>query len=162
LWFCRNSFCDDWKRTRLVAAELTFTRRFLMNKPIHKARAALCFAALTLLSFYSFAKDKPKDSTVNLHGAIMDSQCAFNVHSDAHSHEWMTKRGVQGATDEESCTRHCVKDMGGSYVLVVKKDVYKLDDQVKAEQFAGKKVKLSGTLDGETHTLHIFDLEEEK
>jgi hypothetical protein len=133
-----------------------------MNKPIQKARAAFCFAAFALLSFYLFAKDKPKDSTVNLHGAIMDSQCAFNVHSDAHSHEWMTKRGVQGATDEESCTRHCVKDMGGSYVLVVKKDVYKLDDQVKAEQFAGKKVKLSGTLDGETHTLHIFDLEEEK
>ena len=76
--------------------------------------------------------------------------------------EWMTKRGIQGATDEESCTQHCVKDMGGSYVLVVKKDVYKLDDQVKAEQFAGKKVKISGTLDAETHTLHVFDMEEDK
>src|SRR5712672_632088 len=127
-----------------------------MNKSIHNMRGAFFFAALALLSLYSFAKDKPKDSTVSLHGAIMDSQCAFNVHSDAHSHEWMTNRGVQGATDEESCTRHCVKDMGGSYVLVVKKDVYKLDDQVKAEQFAGKKVKLSGTLDSETHTVHIF------
>ncbi|HXA84190.1 MAG TPA: hypothetical protein VNZ47_03880, partial [Candidatus Dormibacteraeota bacterium] len=98
----------------------------------------------------------------SLHGAIMDSQCAFNVHSDAHSHEWMTTRGVQGATDEESCTRHCVKDMGGSYVLVVKKDVYKLDDQVKAEQFSGKKVKVDGTLDANAHTLHIFNMEEDK
>jgi type 1 fimbria pilin len=133
-----------------------------MNKPIHKMRAAFLFAILALLSLYSFAKDKPKDTTVSLHGAVMDSQCAFNVHSDAHSHEWMTKRGVQGATDESSCTRHCVRDMGGSYVLVVKKDVYKLDDQVKAEQFAGKKVKLNGSLDGETHTIHIFDLEEDK
>jgi type 1 fimbria pilin len=133
-----------------------------MNKSIRKMRVGFFFAALALFSFYSFAKDKPKDSTVSLRGAIMDSQCAFNVHSDAHSHDWMTKRGVQGATDEESCTRHCVKDMGGSYVLVVKKDVYKLDDQVKAEQFAGKKVKLNGTLDSETHTLHIFDLEEDK
>ncbi|MCU1253884.1 MAG: hypothetical protein JWM83_183 [Candidatus Angelobacter sp.] len=133
-----------------------------MNKPIHKMRAAFLFAILALLSLYSFAKDKPKDTTVSLHGAVMDSQCAFNVHSDAHSHEWMTKRGVQGATDESSCTRHCVRDMGGSYVLVVKKDVYKLDDQVKAEQFAGKKVKLNGSLDGETHTVHIFDLEEDK
>lgn len=133
-----------------------------MNNSICKMRVGLAFAALALFSFYSFAKDKPKDSTVSLHGAIMDSQCAFNVHSDAHSHEWMTKRGVQGATDEASCTHHCVKDMGGSYVLVVKKDVYKLDDQVKAEQFAGKKVKLNGTLDAETHTLHIFDLEEDK
>jgi hypothetical protein len=122
----------------------------------------LIFATLALLSFYSFAKDKPKDATVSLHGSIMDSQCAYNVHSDAHSHDWMTKRGIQGATDEESCTHHCVKDMGGSYVLVVKKEVYKLDDQVKAEQFAGKKVKINGSLDAETHTLHVFDMEEDK
>ena len=127
-----------------------------------KMRAAFFFATLALLSLYSFAKDKPKDATVTLHGAIMDSQCAFNVHSDAHSHDWMTKRGIQGANNEESCTRHCVKDMGGSYVLVVKKEVYKIDDQVKAEQFSGKKVKLNGSLDSETHTLHVFDVEEDK
>jgi len=133
-----------------------------MNKSMNKMRVALIFATLTLLSFYSFAKDKPKDATVSLHGSIMDSQCAYNVHSDAHSHDWMTKRGIQGATDEESCTQHCVKDMGGSYVLVVKKDVYKLDDQVKAEQFAGKKVKINGALDAESHTLHVFDMEEDK
>jgi type 1 fimbria pilin len=133
-----------------------------MNKSMNKMRVALIFATLTLLSFYSFAKDKPKDATVSLRGSIMDSQCAYNVHSDAHSHDWMTKRGIQGATDEESCTQHCVKDMGGSYVLVVKKDVYKLDDQVKAEQFAGKNVKINGSLDTEKHTLHVFDMEEDK
>jgi hypothetical protein len=133
-----------------------------MDKSIYRMRVAFFFATLALLSLYSFAKDKPKDATVTLHGAIMDSQCAFNVHSDAHSHDWMMKRGIQGAKDEESCTRHCVKDMGGSYVLVVKKEVYKIDDQVKAEQFSGKKVKINGTLDAETHTLHIFDMEEDK
>jgi len=127
-----------------------------------QARAAVLLVAISLLTSYAFCKDKPKDATVNLHGAIMDSQCAYNVHSDAHSHEWMTKRGVQGATDEESCTHHCVKDMGGSYVLVVKKDVYKLDDQVKAEQFGGKKVRINGTLDAESHTVHVFDMEEDK
>ena len=132
-----------------------------MNKSMYKMRAAFFFLAFALFSFYLFAKDKPKD-TVSLRGSIMDSQCAFNVHSNARSHEWMTTRGVQGATDEESCTQHCVKDMGGSYVLVVKKDVYKLDDQVKAEQFAGKKVKINGTLDAGAHTLHIFDMEEDK
>jgi hypothetical protein len=133
-----------------------------MNKLISQVRVAFLFAAVALLSFYSFAKDKPKDATVSLRGAIVDSQCAFNVHSDARSHEWMMKRGVQGASDEESCTRHCVKDMGGSYVLVVKNDVYKLDDQVKAEQFAGKKVKINGTLEAEAHTIHVFDMEEDK
>lgn len=133
-----------------------------MNRSMKQMRVAFFFATLALLSSYSFAKDKPKDATVTLHGAIMDSQCAFNVHSDAHSHDWMTKRGIQGASDEASCTQHCVKDMGGSYVLVVKKDVYKLDDQVKAEQFAGKKVKINGSLDAETHILHVFDMEEDK
>ena len=133
-----------------------------MNKSISQMRAAFFLAALALLSFHSFAKDRPKDATVTLHGAIVDSQCAFNVHSDAHSHEWMMKRGVQGASDEESCTRHCVKDMGGSYVLVVKNDVYKLDDQVKAEQFAGKKVKVSGSLDADGRTVHLFEMGEDK
>jgi type 1 fimbria pilin len=133
-----------------------------MNKSMNQMRVAFLFAAVALLSLYSFAKDKPKDASVSLHGAIVDSQCAFNVHSDARSHEWMMKNNVQGARDEESCTHHCVKDMGGSYVLVVKNDVYKLDDQVKAEQFAGKKVKINGSLEAGTRTLHVFDMEEDK
>ena len=133
-----------------------------MNKSKNKMRVALIFAALALLSSYSFAKDKPKDATVSLHGAIMDSQCAYNVHSNAHSHEWMTKRGIQGATDEESCTQHCVKDMGGSYVLVSKKEVYRLDDQSKVEAFAGKDVKVSGTLDAKSRTLHVVEITESK
>lgn len=133
-----------------------------MKKSNTEARAAVLLVAMAVFVSYSFSKEKPKDDKVVLHGAVMDSQCAFNVHSDAHSHEWMTKRGVQGATDEESCTQHCVKDMGGSYVLVAKKDVYKLDDQVRAEQFAGKKVKVSGTMDATSHTVHVYEMEEDK
>ncbi|HEY3771237.1 MAG TPA: hypothetical protein VGN44_21370 [Candidatus Angelobacter sp.] len=147
-----------------------------MSTSIYKIRTAASLGALLLLASFSFGssapgstsgsstpnKDKPKENVIIMHGAIMDSQCAYNVHSDAHSHDWMTKRGIQGANDEESCTQHCVKDMGGSYVLVVKKDVYKLDDQIKAEQFAGKKVKINGSLDANSHTLHVFDMEEDK
>lgn len=115
------------------------------------------------LSACSFGKDKPKDANVvTLQGSIVDSQCAFNVHSETRSHEWMIKRGVQDATDEKSCTLHCVKDMGGSYVLVVKKDVYRLDDQVKSELFAGRNVKVSGTLDPKTNTLHVYEMVEDK
>lgn len=117
-----------------------------------------------LLTAYAFGKDKPKDkdSIITLQGSITDSQCAYNVHSETHSHEWMIKRGVQDANDDKSCTLHCVKDMGGSYVLVVKKDIYRIDDQMKAEIFAGKNVKASGTLDAKTHTLHVIDMEEDK
>jgi hypothetical protein len=119
-------------------------------------------ALILLLSAYAFSKDKPKDGTVTLEGSIVDSQCAFNVHSESHSHDWMIKRGVQKAYDEKSCTLHCVKDMGGSYVLVVKKEIYRLDDQDKAEPFAGKNVKASGTLDANSHTLHLVEIREDK
>jgi hypothetical protein len=105
----------------------------------------------------SFAKDP---AVLTLHGEIMDSQCGFDVHSVGHSHDAMTKKGVFG-TDAKSCTAHCVKEMGGVYVLVVKDDVYKLDDQIQPEQFAGKKVKLTGTLDDKAHKLHIMKIEED-
>jgi hypothetical protein len=123
----------------------------------HKARRAIVF--LVLLPAFAFGKDKPKDGMVTLEGSIVDSQCAYNVHSETRSHDWMIKRGVQQAHDEKSCTEHCVKDMGGSYVLVVKKEIYRLDDQDKAEAFAGKSAKITGTLDEKTHTLHVVEIQ---
>lgn len=118
--------------------------------------------ALLLLASYGAGKDKDKDSVLVLHGAIEDSQCAYNVHSNTRSHEWMIKKGVQGATDERSCTQHCVKDMGGVYVLVVKTDVYRLDDQIGPEQFAGKKVIVTAMPDSKPNTLRVLKIEEEK
>src|SRR5215470_17640922 len=98
---------------------------------------------MLLSASISFAKDP---AVVTLHGEIMDSQCAYDVHSTGHSHDAMTKKGIYGS-DAKTCTARCVKENGGIFVLVVKDDVYKLDDQVLPEQFSGKKVKLSGTLD---------------
>jgi hypothetical protein len=118
-------------------------------------------ASLLLLASPGFSKDKDKDVLV-LHGAIADSQCAYNVHSNSRSHDWMIKKGVQGATDERTCTLHCVKDMGGVYVLVVKSDVYRLDDQVSPEQFAGKKVIVTATTDAKPNTLRVIKIEEDK
>ena len=116
---------------------------------------------LSLLLFFQL--HSAKDKVTTLHGAITDSQCAYNVHSDAHSHEWMIKKGVQGAHDDKSCTLHCVRNLGGLYVLILKDkdDVFHLDDQAQAEAYAGKTVRVTGTLDGKTHTLHIQKIEEE-
>lgn len=111
-----------------------------------------------LLAVSSWAKEP---AVLTLHGEIMDSQCAYNVHSLAHSHDSMIHKGIPGATDEKSCTLHCVRDKGGVYVLLVKEDVYRLDDQTQAEQLAGKKVKVIGTLDDKTHTLRVSKMEEE-
>lgn len=130
-----------------------------------KARTCALLLSGAFLMPSAFAGDKPKDNkndVLVLRGAIEDSQCAFNVHSDGRSHEWMIKKNVPGASDEKSCTQHCVKDMGGVYVLVVKDDVYKLDDQILPEQFAGKTVKVTATADAKPHTLRVLKIEEDK
>jgi len=121
---------------------------------------------VVLLASISFAKgkEKDKDGNVTVIGSITDSQCAYNVHSSGRSHDWMIKKGVPGAGDDKSCTLHCVKDMGGSYVLVAKDkdEVYRIDDQTYAERFAGANVKITGTLDAKTHTLHVRVIEENR
>jgi hypothetical protein len=52
--------------------------------------------------------------------------------------------------DKETCAKECAK-IGAKYVLYdeAQKRVYKLDDQARAEAFAGKQVRVSGTLDGD-------------
>ncbi len=110
---------------------------------------------MLLLGTCTFAKDPP---AVVLQGEIVDSQCAYNVHSTDHTHSSMTKKGVYGH-DATACTLHCVRQMGGNYVLVVKEDIYRLDGSVQLDQFAGKKVKATGILDSKTQTLHLQKLE---
>ncbi len=58
------------------------------------------------------------------------------------------------------CTKNCVK-MGGKYVLfnAAKKTIYELDDQQKPEQFAGQNVKVKGTYDKATKTIHVTSIE---
>ncbi|HET6936458.1 MAG TPA: DUF5818 domain-containing protein [Candidatus Angelobacter sp.] len=120
---------------------------------------ALFASCVVVLLAASASMAKDKDGVVTLRGAITDSQCAFNVHSDARTHDWMIKKGVPGAADAKSCTLHCVKDMGGNFVLVVKDEVYRLSDQNYAEKFAGKEVKATGTVEPSTHTLRVSKIE---
>ena len=128
----------------------------------HQVRSGIFVTSLLLLTLLSASSSFAKDpAAVTLHGEIMDSQCAFDVHSVGHSHDAMTKKGVYG-TDAKTCTARCVKENGGIFVLVVKDDVYKLDDQVLPEQYSGKKVKLSGTIDEKApHKIHVLKIEED-
>jgi|SRR5450432_567588 hypothetical protein len=137
-----------------------------MRYPLkYQAIITIPVLVLTLVSYSHSSgkdKDKDKDAPITVSGAISDSQCAFNVHSDSRSHEWMEKKGVEGAGDDKSCTHRCVKEMGGKYVLVTKKEVYRLSNQTLPEKFAGAKVKVTGTLDAKTHTLNVIKIEEDK
>jgi type 1 fimbria pilin len=123
---------------------------------------AIVAASVAVLALASYALAPGKENVITLSGSISDSQCAFNVHSDSHSHKWMEKQGVYGVKDDKSCTLRCVKEMGGRYVLVTQKTVYHLDDQTRPEKFAGSKVKVTGTLDAKTQTVHVVTMEAEK
>jgi hypothetical protein len=83
-------------------------------------------------------------------GEIMDSQCAA-----LGGHQVMMAKG-ESAKD---CTSRCVK-LGGMYALVdtATHTVYQLDDQKKSALFPGAKVKVTGTLNASTKTIHVTDI----
>jgi hypothetical protein len=91
-------------------------------------------------------------------GDIGDTQCALNIHSLTRSHSEMLESKKMGGTPGD-CANYCVRYMGGDFVLSSKNDVYRLDNQEKAQLFAGKKVKITGTLEAKSKTIHVVDIE---
>lgn len=80
-------------------------------------------------------------------GAITDSMCALGDHSQMQ----------MGPTDA-ACTVACVNAHGALYVLWDGKEAYTLSDQKSPEQFAGKKVTVTGTLDAKTKTIQVVSI----
>ena len=80
-------------------------------------------------------------------GEIVDSPCAI-----LGAHEKMALKGE----NDKDCTIRCVK-IGGKYALLdaANKTWYQLDDQKKAEAFAGAKVTITGTADAATKTIKV-------
>jgi len=75
-------------------------------------------------------------------GEIMDDLCAKDK-----SHEGMMDQMKSMGRDPAVCTKKCV-ELGAHYVLYdhQKDVVYKIDNPEKAEPFAGKQVRISGTV----------------
>ena len=110
----------------------------------------LLASLVTVLAFSIFGFAAADDATYS--GEIMDSACA-----KAGSHDVMMKNA--GVKTAKECTQACVK-MGSKYVLFdpASKTTYELDEQTKPEQFAGQKVKVTGTLDKANKTIHVTDI----
>jgi hypothetical protein len=108
-----------------------------------KKKLAICFAAVAMVVGVNFAAPQAKTFT----GSIMDSACAK---SGAHN-------PAMGTSKE--CTLACVKS-GSTFVLydATTKTAYNLDDQKKPEAFAGQNVKVTGTLDAATKTIHVTSI----
>ena len=120
-------------------------------------KLGLSLLALLVLATLSFAAPKHlgkgEKGNKTFTGEIFDSQCAMNG-----SHAQMEK--MKGMPDDSKmCTLKCV-EMGGKFVLydAAKKATYQLDDQAKPKEFAGHKVKVTGTYDKATKTIHVENI----
>ncbi len=113
---------------------------------------SLVFSLLLLAGTFSFARAKAA-AAHTFSGEIMDSQCAGMGNHDAGYK-------MTSTTTPKDCTLACVK-AGGKFVLYeqARKAVLKLDDQEKARPFAGEKVKVIGTENATTKTIHIEKIE---
>jgi len=121
-----------------------------------KSRVVFCMAILAALATWAVQGRGADEKTFR--GEIADSQCALNVHSLTQSHKEMIEMKPEIKTDAD-CARFCVKERGGKFMLQTKDKVYKLDAQVLAEQWAGQKVKVTGTLDPKTNTITVEKIE---
>src|ERR1700733_15587482 len=89
------------------------------------------------------SKEQPgKGNTQTFSGEIMDSLCAKDG-----SHEKMMDEMKSMGRDKNTCAIKCAQ-LGAKYVLydADKKTIYGLDDQDKAEAFAGQRVRVRGSL----------------
>jgi hypothetical protein len=80
-------------------------------------------------------------------GTITDSMCETGNHSGMR----------MGPTDAE-CANACISAHGATYVLYDGKEVYTLSDQLAAEKFAARKVRVAGTLSPKTKTIQVASI----
>jgi hypothetical protein len=79
-----------------------------------------------------FAAAAPKTYT----GVITDTMCGKD-------------HAMMNIKPDSKCVAECVKS-GSKYALLEGSNVYELSDQKTPEKFAGQKVKVTGTLEGQT------------
>jgi hypothetical protein len=113
-------------------------------------KLTVIIAALLIVGTASLARPKTNRSFT---GEIMDSTCAKMGNHDAGNK-------LTNTSTAKECTLACVK-AGAKFVLhnTTRKVTYELDDQEKARDFAGQKVKVTGTYDTATKTIHVEKIE---
>lgn len=109
-----------------------------MRRPIGPVTTTL---SLSLLAIAALGAAQSKQTFT---GTITDDMCPRADHSQMR----------MGPTDAE-CSAACIDEHGAVYILFDGDGSYQLSDQRAAKQFAARKVKIVGTLDGKTKTIHV-------
>ena len=102
------------------------------------------FVRALIVTFLALAALSAAQSRLTFVGTITDDMCARGGHRQMR----------MGPTDAD-CTVACVMAHDAKYVLYDGKEVYILSDQQTPEKFAGKKVRVAGTLDAKTRTIKV-------
>ncbi len=115
-------------------------------------KAVESFLGVLLLAGASFAAGRVR----TFEGQIMDSECA-----KLGNHDLGFK--MTGTSTPKDCTLACVK-AGSKFVLYndARKTIDQLDDQAKPREFAGQNVKVIGTYNSSTKTIHVEKIEAAK
>lgn len=141
----------------LRPAENNMTRQVLHSALL---LAIVLLSALALMSVRTPAqtagpKNDAKAGGSVFEGEIMDGDCAQMGSHDA------TMKAVALATPD-LCTAYCLrfKKTPGKYVLynAATKMIYQLDNQQEAAFFGARKVKVTGTYDEATKTIHVSNI----
>ncbi len=109
------------------------------------------FTMVALLAFLMTATGLAANHVFT--GQIMDSACAaMGSHNAGYK--------MTGTHTPRACTLACVK-AGSKFVLYdsATKTIYKLDNQVKPRAFAGENVKVIGTYNRTSKTIHVVNIE---
>ncbi len=111
-------------------------------------RKVLSFLAVAVFSLAPAGFAMAAGNTETLTGTVSDSHCKFDHSMATHG----------GKMDDAACVKACVKG-GAKYVLADKDNnkVYEIKNQAKAAAFAGKKVKVTGNVSGDSVTVEKIE-----
>jgi len=103
---------------------------------------ALAAIALSLAPLVPLSGQSSPTGPQTIAGEVTDTMCA-----PPKSHSGMMAKMPNMGHDASSCAKECAK-IGAQYVLLDNQTgkVYQVDDQAKIAQFAGHRVKVTGTL----------------
>lgn len=69
--------------------------------------------------------------------------------------------GMAAGQPDDKCIAACVKGTSSQYALFDGKQIWKLSDQKRPANFAAQRVKITGTLNENTRTIHVNSMEAE-
>jgi hypothetical protein len=88
----------------------------------------------------------------------------LNAQNQTQDPNSLQQQGQQQPDEQkvETFVGQVVKAKNGQYALLTDKQArkgYYLDDQERAKQYDGQNVKVTGTLDGASSTIHVTDIQ---